>query len=1788
MTHVHYKFSSKLSYDTVVFDGPHITLRDLKRQIMGREKLRAGDCDLQITNAQTKEEYTDDDGLIPKGSSVIIRRIPIIGVKSSSSSKTRNIERSDVHLHHASGAIKAMDDQSFSTALPFFSKMANLADADVSEEDKIKVMINQSSYDSMNYSKKFGAVLPANYTCYRCGNTGLDHIRNCPTSGQDKNFETPLRIKKSTGIPRSFMVEVDDPNIKGAMLTNCGRYAIPAIDAQAYAIGKKEKPPFFAQEQPKSEGEEDPIPDELLCLICHDLLSDAVVIPCCGNSYCDDCIRTALLDSEEHVCPTCSQSDVSPDTLIANKFLRQAVNNFRKEQGFTKGLRGRCSTSQSQNPTPTLSPTPTSPPLIMRSQPQSPLQSTHSQQDPLLHQSQAAETPPLTQVTPTVTGPASAPNVPSTSSTLLQLVQSHPEMPEREAEEKTCADSAAAAPSVLVSHKDPTAAPTQLIPLVNHTPAVEKPQTVSVNMQQSGPSQRPSGPPSCWDGSSSSSGCPIGGWKECNTQQLPPTSSSSSCLYPTTPPPLFPSPHFHTFLTSQQPLNSYPPGYPPTAPIWTLPTLQGSPIPSLCPSTSTSSIPALIPKEWYMHERKKTERSPHRRSTYRRSSPRSKSKSSKSRSFRSYSRSSSRSRSRSRSKGRSRPHSPYSHRHTHSHSTHSYSYGYKRSRSPTPSSSSSPQVGYDSRSKSPSHQRKNSHHSRHHNKKSSSGGYSSRRRGEGSRDKAGVASYMYAQHANQTSSLEVDRERYMQWKREYKEWCEKYFNSYVGHFHQLSQPLHSLVPSPLLPWGEREGGRNPPCANSETHTRLPGRRTTRMEDRSPPSQSSSDSRSPPSQSSSDSRSPPSQSSSNSRSMPSQSSSDSHSSPSHSSNDSRSPPSQSSSDSLSTPSEERAQHRSYQQRCDEKYSCTPGTLKEAEVGNKELELEERSKAEKEQNVENPSTLKHNQKSMKKHEEERGEESSSPGAADSTDNCRKDKRSDNTEPNASKDGTPAQDETTGSEALQSVQLPMKPDKRLDEDYERKSRKDRNLEDEKGWQRGKYSYSREGSERQHKEKPSKGVDTDRYRNRGSSKDSDSRSEKNRKRKGEDTERHSVQSSKCPKTKFAEEPKTCKTDSPNSLDSKRQKAEKVDRTKKDRKTWPLTEKDIWEGGIKVKPQKKISININLDGKKKEDKTEKQDFGPGRTKEETERSGNKEDEKLNKGETGVNEKKEYSRDQEGVSEEKIQPDVGAIRQTWEKVTFRDDKREMWKTIAGEEKDAGEKKKDREEEDVDLWHCAFRGMEEEKKKEGKKQLEEGDMTEASTREVTNDERRSMRGDRRVRNDSTGREMGELVPGIWKDRTAGETTCEELMEGVKWRMRTERTEDTMMSKLQKNRDEIHRGETNTTVDKGSVSFEDHQERKTVLKTLEEFTQDRAADKDDELIFIQVPRSKWEKEESEEEEQVKVFLPPPSMSATAEILTSGEREKEDEQKRQKLMEREGGRDVRREKNSTLSTSHRSVAPSSGNNRSDSTSWTDRDRGRRMETERPRDRERGRESERPKDRQKDSKRSKGRTREEEKGTHRERERGHGSSASLEKRNHPSSSHSYSTSHDAERRDRQRGGDQDSNKSSSCPDGKASRSCESSETSRATEVPDENKTYRDISLDSKFKDKDHSHYYDRQQNRPAGTHHSTSILPLSLGKERDPVPAESSAGSEHKVEKGEWKRNKVDKVIKEGKGERENQEKLAWRRGGGRWEDEANKLGGQNRSGGGERSGGRGEAQQPQQQPQLISQPGERQQQQ
>ncbi|XP_051985536.1 E3 ubiquitin-protein ligase RBBP6-like [Xyrauchen texanus] len=214
----------------------------------------------------------------------------------------------------------------------------NLIEANASEDDKIKAVMFQSSrcFYPVDYARQLIGLLPLNYVCFRCGIPG-HLIKYCPNIGAPK-FDGSKQPKKCSGIPRSFMVKVDDPNRKGVMHTNDGQFVIPIINVEAYANGKKERPPFLPQDEPSSPKQEDPVPEELLCLICQELMTDAVVIPCCRNSYCDECIRTCLLESDEHVCPTCKQSDVSPDSLNANVLLRQKVNNFTNGPGGTDGI----------------------------------------------------------------------------------------------------------------------------------------------------------------------------------------------------------------------------------------------------------------------------------------------------------------------------------------------------------------------------------------------------------------------------------------------------------------------------------------------------------------------------------------------------------------------------------------------------------------------------------------------------------------------------------------------------------------------------------------------------------------------------------------------------------------------------------------------------------------------------------------------------------------------------------------------------------------------------------------------------------------------------------------------------------------------------------------------------------------------------------------------------------------------------------------------------------------------------------------------------------------------------------------------------------------------------------------------------------------------------------------------------------------------------------------------------------------------------------------------------------
>lgn len=118
--------------------------------------------------------------------------------------------------------------------------------------------------------------------------------------------KTRPESKKMTGIPRSLR---DNPPSKE---TNT---ELPKIMPQ------KREPP-----------------EDLICSICKGIFKDAVMIPCCGSSFCDECIRTALLETDESVCPECEEKGTSPGSLIPNRFLRTNVAAFLSDSNSNSNV----------------------------------------------------------------------------------------------------------------------------------------------------------------------------------------------------------------------------------------------------------------------------------------------------------------------------------------------------------------------------------------------------------------------------------------------------------------------------------------------------------------------------------------------------------------------------------------------------------------------------------------------------------------------------------------------------------------------------------------------------------------------------------------------------------------------------------------------------------------------------------------------------------------------------------------------------------------------------------------------------------------------------------------------------------------------------------------------------------------------------------------------------------------------------------------------------------------------------------------------------------------------------------------------------------------------------------------------------------------------------------------------------------------------------------------------------------------------------------------------------------
>ncbi len=76
-SNIHIKFKSELTFKGLRLLGPHLSVSELIDRISAYERIDTSKTALELSNYCTNRVYTDPDELIPKNTSVIIKRLPL-------------------------------------------------------------------------------------------------------------------------------------------------------------------------------------------------------------------------------------------------------------------------------------------------------------------------------------------------------------------------------------------------------------------------------------------------------------------------------------------------------------------------------------------------------------------------------------------------------------------------------------------------------------------------------------------------------------------------------------------------------------------------------------------------------------------------------------------------------------------------------------------------------------------------------------------------------------------------------------------------------------------------------------------------------------------------------------------------------------------------------------------------------------------------------------------------------------------------------------------------------------------------------------------------------------------------------------------------------------------------------------------------------------------------------------------------------------------------------------------------------------------------------------------------------------------------------------------------------------------------------------------------------------------------------------------------------------------------------------------------------------------------------
>ncbi|KAL8721000.1 MAG: hypothetical protein Q9225_002240 [Loekoesia sp. 1 TL-2023] len=359
---VFFRFKSQKEPTRVAFDGTGISVFELKREIILLNRLGDGtDFELVISAEDTGEEFDDDTYSIPRSITVIAKRLPAarpgrggaaryvsgkMPQNAKSSHRTDTIAVGSTSTNKQTEAPNGLlDINRAQTEDEKIAAMFKLG-ADQWAQQQVEMANATPVYRSGPAKSKQTNVPdrppPQGYVCYRCGEKG-HWIQACPTNDDPLYVNRP-RVKRTTGIPRSFLKTVEKPTAmandgtvdetkqpSGVMINADGEWVVAEPDKASWDQYQARAKVSAAAQEAAARGNKALQELGLECPIDHRLFVEPSTTPCCRTTYCLECITNALLENDLR-CPRCYTENILLDDLKPNEQMIERIRDYEHEQ----------------------------------------------------------------------------------------------------------------------------------------------------------------------------------------------------------------------------------------------------------------------------------------------------------------------------------------------------------------------------------------------------------------------------------------------------------------------------------------------------------------------------------------------------------------------------------------------------------------------------------------------------------------------------------------------------------------------------------------------------------------------------------------------------------------------------------------------------------------------------------------------------------------------------------------------------------------------------------------------------------------------------------------------------------------------------------------------------------------------------------------------------------------------------------------------------------------------------------------------------------------------------------------------------------------------------------------------------------------------------------------------------------------------------------------------------------------------------------------------------------------